>query len=312
MKIIHLSEKDISQSKQVSPCTLAVGFFDGIHRGHQRVILTAKRKAVELGIQSAVMTFDPHPSVVLNHSVKHAKYITPLAEKERILNNAGIDTLFVVHFDKSLASLSPEQFVEKFFVSQNVQHVVAGFDFTFGFKGKGTMKLLPEYARARFTTTTIEQVSEDGEKVSSTRIRDLLAEGDIALVNRLLDRPYRITGEVVTGDRRGRTIGYPTANLSLNSEYYMPKAGVYAVKVIIANQEYKGMANLGFKPTFNDGKVKNLEIHIFDFNQDVYGQEIAVDFYRHIRSEEKFNGVDELISQLKNDEVKSREILASL
>ncbi|MFG6148869.1 bifunctional riboflavin kinase/FAD synthetase [Halobacillus sp. B23F22_1] len=312
MKIIHLSEKDISQSKQVSPCVLAVGFFDGIHKGHQRVIFTAKRKAEELGVKSAVMTFDPHPSVVLNHSVKHAKYITPLPEKERILNNAGIDTLFIVHFDKSLASLSPEQFVENFFVSQNVQHVVAGFDFTFGFKGKGTMKLLPEYAKSRFTTTTIQQVSEDGEKVSSTRIRDLLDEGELALVNRLLDRPYRITGEVVTGDRRGRTIGYPTANLSLNSEYYMPKVGVYAVKVILGNQEYKGMANLGFKPTFNDEKVKNLEVHIFDFNHDVYGQEIAIDFYNHIRSEVKFNGIEELIRQLKDDEVKSRELLASL
>ncbi|WP_101843926.1 bifunctional riboflavin kinase/FAD synthetase [Halobacillus sp. Marseille-P3879] len=307
MKTIYLSEKDTAP--ELPPCALAVGFFDGVHKGHQRVILTAKSKAEELGIQSAVMTFDPHPSVVLNQKVKHAKYITPLAEKELILNSLGIDVLFVVHFDRKLASLSPQNFVEKFFISLNVRHVVAGFDFSFGFKGQGSMKLLPEYANNRFTTTTVEKVTENDEKISSTRIRRLLDKGDTSKVGQLLDRPYSITGEVISGDQRGRTIGYPTANVSINADYYMPKNGVYAVKVMLNGKEYNGMANLGFKPTFSNEEVKFLEVHMFDFNEDIYGCRISVLFYEYIREEVKFDGIEALVVQLHADELKARGLL---
>nr|WP_256521702.1 bifunctional riboflavin kinase/FAD synthetase [Halobacillus sp. A5] len=302
-----MREKE-SLPPHLSPSALAVGFFDGVHKGHQQVILTAQRKASELGVQSAVMTFDPHPSVVLNRSVEKAKYITPLKEKEQIIENLGIDTLFVVHFDRQLASLPPEDFVESYFISLNVRHVAAGFDFTFGFKGKGTMHLLPEYAQGRFTTSTIEQVSDEGEKISSTRIRRLLDEGNVSAAGQLLSRPLTITGEVVTGDRRGHTIGYPTANISLNHEYYLPKNGVYAVTVNVGNELYKGMANLGYKPTFN-GNKRTLEIHIFDFHRDIYGNVVRVHFRQFIRSENKFNGVDELVRQLNDDELKTRRLL---
>ncbi|MFC7061164.1 bifunctional riboflavin kinase/FAD synthetase [Halobacillus seohaensis] len=313
MRTIHLSEGDSTQIESLSPSVLAVGFFDGIHKGHQRVISTAIKKAQELDVESAVMTFDPHPSVVLNNSIQHARYITPLPEKKQILKRMGVHTLYVVHFDQALASLSPENFVEKFFIDLKVLHVVAGFDFSFGFKGKGSMELLPIYAEGRFTTTTIPQVTQEENKVSSTRIRRLLDQGDVSGVENLLSRPFSLNGKVVSGEQRGRTIGYPTANILLNGAYYTPADGVYAVKVECNNELLEGMANFGVKPTFDENSQQsNLEVHIFDFDHDLYDEMITVYFYQLIRHEIKFDGAEQLKVQLHQDEKRSREVLATI
>ncbi|MFD2925568.1 bifunctional riboflavin kinase/FAD synthetase [Halobacillus naozhouensis] len=307
MKTIELSESLPKHDLHLEPSSVAVGFFDGVHKGHQEVIRTAQDRARKLGIQTAVMTFDPHPSVVLNKKVQHARYITPLSEKEDILDGMGIDYLFVVRFDQSLAALPPDQFVDEYFVGLNIKHVVAGFDFSYGHKGKGSMETLPQHAKGRLTYTVVDRIDQDHTKVSSTRIRELLKEGNVSAVNELLGREFNVEGTVVPGDRRGRTIGYPTANITDMEEQYVPKTGVYAVTVGYQGERYYGMANLGVKPTFQpEGSNPALEVHVFDFDDDLYGTRIKVFFHQFIRDEQKFDGVEEVTAQLHTDEKEIR------
>ncbi|WP_051254598.1 FAD synthetase family protein [Halobacillus kuroshimensis] len=208
------------------PNVMAVGFFDGIHKGHQKVIEAAVNEAGRTGVRSSVMTFDPHPSVVLGKGRPHVSYITPVQEKERILSAMGVDYLFIVTFDRELAALSPQDFVDHFFGSLQVTHIAAGFDFTYGHKGKGTMDDLPHYADGRFTQTTVAKVEEDKEKVSSTRIRGLLQTGHIQEINHLLGRPYSVEGEVwSSGSRKVR--------FTPSKQYLFPAAGEYYCKMHI-------------------------------------------------------------------------------
>ncbi|UOR12687.1 bifunctional riboflavin kinase/FAD synthetase [Halobacillus amylolyticus] len=307
MKTIELSASDSDFSFDLNPSAVAVGFFDGVHKGHQEVITTAQNKADQLGLASAVMTFDPHPSVVLNKAVQHARYITPLSEKQDILETMEVDYLFVVRFDQSLAALSPQQFVDDFFIGLNIKHVVAGFDFSYGHKGKGSMETLPEHAQGRLTYTVVEKVEQESSKVSSTRIRKLLDDGEVIEVSELLGRTFNVRGTVVSGDKRGRTIGYPTANMANMKEYYLPKSGVYAVEAAYQGEQFYGMANLGVKPTFQENSaVPMLEVYLFDFDQDLYGTELTVYFHKYIRAEQKFKGIDQIVAQLEKDEAEIR------
>ncbi|MCA0969093.1 bifunctional riboflavin kinase/FAD synthetase [Halobacillus litoralis] len=300
----------MNQSLEVEPSAVAVGFFDGVHKGHQAVIQKAKEQADYMGIRCAVMTFDPHPSVVLKKEKVNAKYITPLKEKEEILSSMGVDYLYVVTFDKELAQLSPQAFVDDFFAGLHVRHVVAGFDFSFGHKGKGTMDMLPELSRGRFSQTVIPKVEKEEDKISSTRIRGLLDEGGVQEVESLLGRPFTMKGTVVEGEKRGRTIGYPTANVNVGSDYYFPSTGVYAVSVRVEGSTYYGMANLGVKPTFEGERQPSLEVHIFDLNQDLYGMTISVQFKDKVRDEKKFSGIEALKGQLSDDEAQIRHFFS--
>lgn len=306
METFRLSHSSINQSLDVEPCAVAIGFFDGVHKGHQAVIMKAQEKADEMGIRSAVMTFDPHPSVVLKKGKINAQYITPLDEKIEILTSMGVDYLFVVQFDTTLAQLSPQAFTDAFFVGLDIKHVVAGFDFTFGHKGKGTMEMLPELSQGRFSQSVIPKVEKEENKISSTRIRALLDEGKVDEAGELLGRPFTLKGKVIEGDKRGRTIGFPTANTEIDSDYYLPKVGVYAVTVIYCGQVYQAMANLGVKPTFEGEREPSLEVHLFDFDEDLYGQSISIQFHLRIRDEKRFNGPEELKGQLTDDEAQIR------
>ncbi|MBA2174064.1 bifunctional riboflavin kinase/FAD synthetase [Halobacillus locisalis] len=310
VKTFRLSQSSAHGLRTIEPSVAAVGFFDGVHQGHQAVITKAKEKAASMNTKSAVMTFDPHPSVVLKKGKVHAHYITPLREKEEILDSMGIDYLFVVTFDQALAQLSPQQFVDDFFVGLNVQHVVAGFDFTFGHKGKGNMEQLPELSQGRFSQTVIPKVEKTEDKISSTRIRAVLDQGKVDEAIELLGRPYVMQGIVVNGERRGRTIGYPTANIDVEHDYYVPKIGVYAVIIHVNGHSYPGMANLGVKPTFEGDREPNLEVHLFDFDQDLYGKQVRVEFHVMVREEKRFDGVDALKNQLADDESQIRHFFA--
>lgn len=284
------------------PLAMALGYFDGVHRGHQQVILEAKRQALALGIKSAVMTFDPHPSVVLGKSNTNVQFITPLAEKIKIIEELGIDYLFIVHFTVEFASLLPQEFVDQYVIGLNAKHVVAGFDFTYGRMGKGTMETLPFHSREQFTFTVVPKFTESDEKVSSTRIRTLIKEGKMNELPSLLGRYYTTSGLVVHGDKRGRTIGFPTANIDTNSDYIIPPVGVYAVKMKVNNCWYNGVCNVGYKPTFNNELVKQtVEVHLFDFAQDIYGAEVVVEWHMYLRKEQKFSGIDELVTQINKD-----------
>lgn len=309
MKTIHLSYPHQLKREDLPETSTAIGFFDGVHQGHKKVIDEAIKEAKKKSLQSAVITFYPHPSVVLKKEAAHTHYITPLAEKEEILEKMGVDRLYIVEFNKDLSHLSPEEFVEHFLINLNIRHVVAGFDFTFGHKGKGNMNDFPRYTKEPISFTVIEKVEEEGEKVSSTKIRQCMDEGDIEQANQLLGRPLTIRGKVITGDKRGRTIGYPTANLDISEDYYLPKVGVYAVKVVIEDQRWNGMANLGFKPTFQEKQIRpTLEVHLLDFQGDLYGKTVKVEWHTFIRNEKKFNGIDELLANLKRDEQEIRAL----
>ncbi|KGP92902.1 riboflavin biosynthesis protein RibF [Pontibacillus chungwhensis BH030062] len=310
MEIYELQHPHTLKYQDLPDTVLAVGYFDGVHRGHQEVIRTAKQIADETGRTSAVMTFHPHPSVVLKKETQHVKYITPLEDKIKVLEDLGIDRVYLVTFNKDLAGLLPQEFVNHYFIGLHVSHVVAGFDFTYGRMGKGTMDTLPTHGGEYLSQTVVSKVTEHEKKISSTLIRDSIREGNIALANELLGRPYQIRGKVVTGDQRGRTIGFPTANLYVSEEYLLPKVGVYAVKVLYNNSSYYGMANIGYKPTFQDTRVLSVEINLFDFEKDLYGEELTVEWHAFIRDEEKFNGVDHLIEQLQKDEAEIRNFFA--
>ena len=304
MNVIHLKyPHQLTKESNTLAYSLAVGFFDGVHKGHQEVIHTAKAKAAELGIKSAVMTFDPHPSIVLGRRNEKVFYITPLAQKLSTFEALGIDTVFVVNFTSDFAKLTPEQFVQYFILDLNVQHVTAGFDYSFGAFGKGNMETMQQLSNGQFGVTVVEKQQDDEEKISSTRIRKALQAGDMEQVRTLLGRAFEVPGIVVHGDKRGRTMGFPTANVQAMEGCYIPATGVYAVKILVQNEWYNGVCNVGYKPTFNNPKEKQLsvEVHILNFDKNIYGEEVVVGWYKRIRSERKFSGIDALIEQIDLD-----------
>lgn len=304
MNIIHLKyPHQLNQVDQTAAYSLAVGFFDGVHKGHQAVIKTAIDKARELKIASAVMTFDPHPSIVLGGRKEKVFYITPLQQKLDILNELGVDNVFVVQFTSDFAKLSPEDFIQYFIRDLNVKHVTAGFDFSFGNFGKGNMETMKELSNGDYGVTVVDKLSDDAEKISSTRIRHYLQDGDMESAAKLLGRAFEVPGIVVHGDKRGRTIGFPTANIQMIEGSFIPATGVYAVRILVQNKWYDGVCNVGYKPTFKnpDDRQLSIEVHILDFNKNIYGEEVQVGWYKRLRSEQKFNGIDELKAQIEKD-----------
>ncbi|MFP3916233.1 riboflavin biosynthesis protein RibF [Lysinibacillus telephonicus] len=304
MNIIHLKyPHQLNQLDQTAAYSLAVGFFDGVHKGHQAVIKTAIDKAQELKIESAVMTFDPHPSIVLGGRKEKVFYITPLQQKLDILNDLGVDNVFVVQFTSDFAKLSPEDFIQYFIRDLNVKHVTAGFDFSFGNFGKGNMETMKELSNGDYGVTIVDKLSDDAEKISSTRIRQYLQDGDMESAAKLLGRAFEVPGIVVHGDKRGRTIGFPTANIQAIEGSFIPATGVYAVRILVQNKWYDGVCNVGYKPTFKnpDDRQLSIEVHILDFNKNIYGEEVQVGWYKRLRSEQKFDGIDALKAQIEKD-----------
>jgi riboflavin kinase / FMN adenylyltransferase len=301
IKLNHPHELD----KQYYPAmAMALGYFDGVHLGHQQVIKTAKKIASDKELKSAVMTFDPHPSVVLGKSVRHIEYITPLDEKIRVIEEMGIDYLFVVHFTSAFSSLLPQEFIDQYIIGLNVKHVVAGFDYSYGKMGKGTMETIQFHSRNEFDFTVVsKQATPDEEKISSTLIRSQLRDGNVDSMPNLLGRFYTTIGIVVNGDKRGRTIGFPTANVKMEDHYILPPTGVYAVKIMLGNQWHEGVCNVGYKPTFNLEKndKPSVEVHIFHFNEQIYGETTIVKWHIRLRNEQKFEGIDQLVTQIEKD-----------
>jgi len=304
MNVVHLKYPHQLNEREVSTSySLAVGFFDGVHRGHQAVIHSAISKAKELNVQSAVMTFDPHPSIVLGGRKEKVFYITPLQQKIHIFEELGVDTVFVVQFTSDFAKLTPEEFINFFIRGLNVVHVTAGFDFSFGAFGKGNMDTMKELSNGEYGVTVVEKLTDDEEKISSTRIRKSLQDGDMEEVHHLLGRPFAVPGIVVHGDKRGRTIGFPTANIQSQEGSFIPATGVYAVRILVQDEWYDGVCNVGYKPTFKNPEDKQLsiEVHILDFNKNIYGEEVVVGWYKRIRSEQKFDGIESLKAQIEKD-----------
>ncbi len=306
MKTIQISHPHGYNKEDLPATVLALGYFDGVHLGHRQVIKCAKEMAEIRGYESAVMTFDPHPSVMLGKKSRDIKYITPLEEKKRLIKDLGINRLYIVDFTHDFANLLPQQFVDQYIIGLNVKHIVAGFDFTYGKLGKGTMDTMPLYSRNEFTQTTIAKLTHNDQKISSTLIRQLLAEGNVHNLPGLLGRYYLISGIVVDGDKRGRTIGFPTANIRLNGNYLTPPTGVYAVRLNVKGQWHQGVCNIGYKPTFNnEEKQQSIEVHIFDFNDTIYGDDVYLEWHKRLRDERKFENILELVQQINLDKTQA-------
>lgn len=306
MQIYNLSYP-LQLSSPIPPAVLAIGYFDGIHRGHRTLIEKAQWMAKSLGVSSAVMTFHPHPREVLGKKpVTHS--LTPPQEKMNQLAKMGVDLVHIMKFDTNLAMRSPEEFVEDILIPLQVKGVVVGYDFTFGRNASGTAQDLERLAKGRFNVEVIPPIEESQLPVSSSRIRKALANGEVETAHQVLGRPYAIRGKVVPGDGRGKTIGFPTANLQLLESYTVPMDGVYLVSVELAQGRYYGLMNIGYRPTFDDPTPrKQLEVYLLDLNEDLYGQELKVEFLRFLRKEQKFNSLEELVNQLRQDEKTARD-----
>lgn len=302
MKTFHLTYPHTLHLETLPETVAAIGFFDGIHKGHQEVIETASKEAKERNMESAVITFHPHPSAVLRPSSEQIKYITPLEEKQRILQNMEIDRLYVINFTEELAALSPREFIKYFITGLHIKHLVAGFDFTFGHKGAGNMDNIGKMAAGKFSFTRINKVEFNDEKVSSTKIRQMFKTGKIHEINNLLGRNHQTKGKVISGAKRGRELGYPTANLHIYPDVLLPSRGIYAVKIFHKNINYLGLVSLGINPTFTpESNELKLEVHLLDFDQDIYGEELTIEWHKFLRKEKKFKSAEELIEAMDQD-----------
>ena len=289
---------------------VALGNFDGFHLGHQAVVGRAVARARAEGRPALVATFDPHPVRYFRPDAPPFR-LTSLDQRERLFAAAGVDAMVVFHFDALLASLSAEAFVrERLVANLGVAGVVTGEDFTFGKAKGGNVATLASYgADLGFSAETVGAVTLDGEAVSSTRIRELLRAGDPRGAARLLTRPFAIEGIVQHGDKVGRTIGYPTANVDMG-RYLRPAYGIYAVRGHLpGGRLLLGAANLGIRPTFDPPK-ELLEPFFFDFSGDLYGQSLEVELVDYLRPEAKFDGLDALTRQMDADCARARELLA--
>ncbi len=303
MEIIYINQE--ATTTFTKPLSVAIGFFDGIHRGHLKLVKRAKSIAVKHNLASAMITFNPNPLVTLG-VIKQERYLTSMEDRAQILAKLGIDYLIVIDFSIEVANMSPNDFINEYITKLNVKYVVCGYDFHFGAKGVGDANTLKQLANNQYSVDVISEVDHDDIKISSTRINQLLANGNIEEVNYLLSRPFRINGIVIHGQKNGRKLGYPTANIDYGS-YALPRNGVYAVKVKHHNKTYVGMCNIGINPTINVLTEISMEVNIFDFKQEIYGDEIEVYFYDYIRDEKKFANLDELMTQLSLDKKKIAE-----
>lgn len=295
--------------------SVAIGNFDGVHSGHRKLIQTAQAAAQQSGGLSGVLTFEPHPREFFAKGAPPFR-LTNFRARVAGLRGTGIDLMAVCRFSAGLAAMSAEEFVTRILVERlGAGHVVVGYDFAFGHKRSGNVSLLRSMGEAAgFGVTVLDPIREGDEVVSSTRIRDALWQGDPKRAAQLLGHQWEIHGRVQKGDQRGRTIGFPTANIALGG-YIEPRFGVYAVQIGWAEGDsmvwHDGVANLGRRPTFNKTEVM-LEVHLFDFAEDIYGKRAQVRFVDFLRPEQKFDGLDSLKAQIAADASQAREILATI
>lgn len=286
-----------------APCVVALGTFDGLHRGHLDVIGTAKQEAEHTGAKLAVFTFSNHPLEWINPAHVPVALVTP-AVKLQLLENLGVDVLIDIPFNQLVADLLPQQFLERL-SALNYSCLVVGENFTYGQRGVGNVYTLAASAQAMgFKLIVRKLVSNNGTIVSSTEIRRLITAGEVQQAAKMLGRSYSISGIVVHGNERGRLLGYPTANLELvDAHVAIPLGGVYAVRAYVDGGVYCGMANIGKNPTFGDVEKPRLETNIFGFSGDIYGKTLTIEFVQRIRGEVKFAGIDALKAQLAQDKL---------
>ena len=312
MEVIQIQDPKEIPDFHLPPLSCAIGYFDGVHLGHRKVIETAQRKGIEKGLKSAVITFDPSPKAVLGKNPEGVKYITLLEDKMDLFDEMGLDYLIIIPFTRELAGLLPEQFVDEYLIPLNLKHLTAGFDFTYGKFGKGNMDTIKEHAKGHFSVTKVQKVEKAEEKISSTLIRSLIQEGRTGEVPSYLGRFYSMRGIVVHGEKRGRELGFPTANVEADSRYVFPKKGIYTVRLHWKGKWYPGVASLGHNPTFEmDERKTFLEVHLLNFDGDLYGEKVKVEWHTYLRDEIKFLSAEALKEQIAKDKEEAVRYFAS-
>ncbi len=309
-----LLHKNTDSIQKTINTVITLGTFDGVHKGHRKILDTLVQEAKIKGFRSLLVTFEPHPRSVITPDLR-IPLLTTVEEKVRFISESGIDEMLVVEFTKEFAKQSPEEFIKNYLGEKvGFSKIIVGYDHKFG-KGRGgdaeTLKKLG--IEIGFEVEVVPGYSVEGSVVSSTLIRKSLQEGDLQQVNKYLGRWYSVLGTVVQGKKRGRTIGFPTANVSCsNSLKLLPTNGVYACMVELEGKRYKGTANIGYRPTFDADNVLSTEVFIHDFDALIYGKEVHVEFVKKLRGEVVFNSAEKLVEQITADVERSREILQEL
>lgn len=304
--------KNISDIKEQFPkACVTIGNFDGVHLGHQILFNEVVERARRVDGTSVAITFDPHPLQVVRPDIG-IKLISTCEQKEELIGLAGIDVLIVIPFTREFAGTTAESFVDQVLLKTiGVKELVVGYDYAFGKGRQGDIPFLKEQGRLKdFRVSVVEPFYVEDMLASSTRVRELVSEGRIRDVKKLLGRHYQMRGEVQLGKQRGGpVVGFPTANLHLSEEDLCPRHGVYVTQVIYEGRCYGGVMNIGYNPTFGEEKL-SVETHIFDFTQDIYGKQIKINLLKFVRSEQKFSGAAELSEQIGRDIQQAKEILS--
>lgn len=299
MKIYH----NFSDFKKLNNAVATIGTFDGVHYGHQKIIKRLCELARSTGGESVILTFFPHPRLIIDPENQDLKMINTINEKAKILAELGVDHLIITPFTRDFSNLSPEEYIKDILVDTiGIKYLIVGYDHRFGKDRQGGMQELETAAKT--FDYQIEQIPEqdiNDVAVSSTKIRTALLNGEVALAAEYLGYHFSIHGRVIKGDKIGRTIGFPTANIFVEETYKLiPSDGIYAVTVTMGEQNFKGMAYIGQRPTIN-GMTRNIEVNIFDFNAEIYGQDITMTFLEFLRHDVKFTGLETLKVQLQKD-----------
>lgn len=292
---------------------LTIGTFDGVHLGHQKILRKLNEEAERIGGESVLFTFYPHPRMVLYPDSHGVKMIQTQTEKLQKLKACGLQNIIVFPFTMEFSRLTATEFVRDYLVNKlNVKHLVIGYDHQFGKNREGGIEFLKEVAEIYdFGLTEIGPKDVDEVNVSSTKIRNALKDGDIEVANAFLGESFELNAKVVRGKGLGRTIGFPTANLNPESDVkIIPGPGVYIVEVKFDDQQYEGILNIGTNPTVDDMNIQTIELHILDFSNDIYSKQIEVRFLKRLRSEHKFENIDQLVTQIKQDELEARSYFA--
>ena len=303
MKIV----REFENYTENTPKVLSLGMFDGVHFGHISIINLLKSVAQENNLETAILTFWPHPRKVFNPN-DEIKLLNTLNEKLNLLENANLDVVFLKSFDENFRNLTGEEFVRQILVQKlNVKHIIIGHDHVFGKNKSGNFELLQKLSKELdFVVQQLDAVKEGEFNISSTKIRNCLANGNIISANKMLGYHYSVSGKVIDGKKLGRTIGYPTANIEVDELKLLPKKGAYIVEVYVKNKFYKGMLSIGTNPTVNGDKL-TVEVYILDFNKDIYGEEITVKFRDFLHEEIKFESLEKLIERLDEDKRLTKE-----
>ena len=295
------------------PVALTIGNFDGVHVGHQAMLLRLIASARERNLPASVMTFEPHPRELFAQTKEQVPTrLTSLREKLELLKSVGVDEVYVCHFNHTFAKTTAEQFIVDLLHKRlSVQWLLVGDDFSFGAHRQGNYEFLSHYANdLGFELHSMPSVEVDGQRISSSLIRDVLAAGNFALAEKYLNRPYTMSGKVMHGDKIGRTIGFPTANINIKHKR-PPITGIFAVKLWLSDStSYLGAASLGTRPTITDSGIYRLEVHVLDFDGNLYDQQVKVEFFHKLRDEERYLDMETLIKQITLDVENIRQFFA--